>query len=61
VPYLIVAGNNLEPDYRQWLDEVLPQAVITVLPDSGHFPHLAHPDRFAECLATTAHWTANAT
>jgi pimeloyl-ACP methyl ester carboxylesterase len=51
VPYLIVAGSEPEPDYRQWLDEALPQAVITVLPDSGHFPHLAHPDRFAEYLA----------
>ena len=60
VPYLIVAGSEPEPDYRQWLDETLPQAVITVLPDSGHFPHLAHPDRFAECLAETAQWTATA-
>ncbi len=60
VPYLIVAGSEPEPDYRQWLNETLPQAVITVLPDSGHFPHLAHPDRFAECLAATAQWTATA-
>jgi pimeloyl-ACP methyl ester carboxylesterase len=57
VPYLIVAGTDPEPDYRQWLDEALPQAVITVFPGSGHFPHLAHPDRFAECIAATAHWT----
>jgi pimeloyl-ACP methyl ester carboxylesterase len=56
-PYLIVAGSDPEPDYRQWLDEVLPQAVITVLPGSGHFPHLAQPARFAECLASTAQWT----
>jgi pimeloyl-ACP methyl ester carboxylesterase len=61
VPYLIVAGTDLESGYRQWLDEVLPQAVVTVLPGSGHFPHLAHPDRFAECLADTAKWTANTT
>ena len=60
VPYLIVAGGDLEPDYRQWLGEELPQAVITVLPGSGHFPHLAHPDRFAECLAATGHWAATA-
>ena len=60
MPYLIVAGSNPEPDYRRWLAEVLPQAVITVLPGSGHFPHLAHPDRFAECLAATAQWTATA-
>jgi len=60
VPYLIVAGSDPEPEYRQWLAEALPQAVITVLPGSGHFPHLAHPDRFAECLAATAQWTATA-
>ena len=60
MPYLIVAGSDPEPEYRQWLNEVLPHAVITVLPGSGHFPHLAHPDDFAECLATTAHWTATA-
>jgi len=58
VPYLIVAGSDPEPEYRQWLGEALPQAVITVLPGSGHFPHLAHPGRFAECLAATAQWTA---
>ena len=57
VPYLIVAGTDPEPDYRQWLSEALPQAVITVFPGSGHFPHLAHPDRFAKCLAATAQWT----
>lgn len=51
VPYLIVAGSEPEPGYRQWLGEVLPQAAITVLPDSGHFPHLAYPGRFAELLA----------
>jgi pimeloyl-ACP methyl ester carboxylesterase len=27
-----------------------------VLPGSGHFPHLAHPDRFAQCLARTGGW-----
>ena len=59
VPYLIVAGSDPEPDYRQWLHDRLPQAVITVLPGSGHFPHLAQPDRFADCLATTANWTAD--
>ena len=54
VPYLIVAGSDPDPEYRRWLDDFLPQAVIIVLPGSGHFPHLAHPDRFAECLAATA-------
>jgi len=54
VPYLVVAGAGLEPEYEKWLSTALPQAAITVWPASGHFPHLAHPGRFAECLAATA-------
>lgn len=57
LPYLIVAGAEVEPAYRAWLHNVLPQATITVFEDGGHFPHLAEPDRFAQCLATTADWT----
>jgi pimeloyl-ACP methyl ester carboxylesterase len=53
VPYLVVAGADLEPDYQKWLTEMLPQAAVTVWPGSGHFPHLAHPGSFAECLAAT--------
>ena len=34
----------------------LPQAEVTIWPDSGHFPHLAQPGRFAELLAATARW-----
>ena len=55
-PYLIVAGDEPEPDYRRWLNDTLPQATFIAWPGSGHFPHLAHPDLFAECLATTAQW-----
>jgi pimeloyl-ACP methyl ester carboxylesterase len=57
VRYLIVAGSELEPEYRRWLDEVLPQAEVVVLAGSGHFPHLAQPAQFAACLAETARWT----
>jgi pimeloyl-ACP methyl ester carboxylesterase len=32
------------------------QATLVVPPDSGHFPHLAQPRRFAECLKATARW-----
>jgi pimeloyl-ACP methyl ester carboxylesterase len=32
----------------------LPHAVVEVWAGSGHFPHLAHPARFAERLAATA-------
>jgi pimeloyl-ACP methyl ester carboxylesterase len=61
LPYLVVAGNPLEPGYQQWLTGMLPQVKITVWPGSGHFPHLAHPGHFAECLATTAQWTSETT
>ena len=50
VPYLVIAGKDPEPDYVTWLQQSLPQATIVVLPDSGHFPHLRHPHRFAEVL-----------
>ena len=60
-PYLIVAGQDLDPRYRRWLAETLPQATVTVWPGSGHFPHLAHPDRFARCLADTGKWFATTT
>lgn len=56
LPYLIVAGADLEPGYRRWLEETLPQATVIVWPRSGHFPHLAHPKQFAKCLAATAQW-----
>lgn len=56
LPYLIVAGDDVEDGYREWLKEQLPQASIVVLPGSGHFPQLAHPDLFAQCLADTAEW-----
>jgi pimeloyl-ACP methyl ester carboxylesterase len=51
VPYHLVAGDYLDADYRNWLTEMLPHATVTVFPGSGHFPHIAHPDRFAACLA----------
>jgi pimeloyl-ACP methyl ester carboxylesterase len=56
VPYLVVAGQQLEPGYARWLEEALPQASVEVVAGSGHFPHVAHPDRFAELLAVTGQW-----
>lgn len=52
VPYFVVSGTEAGADYRRWLGEVLPQAETVVWPESGHFPHLADPDRFARVLAT---------
>jgi pimeloyl-ACP methyl ester carboxylesterase len=51
VPYLVVAGNDREASYRQWLTGMLPHATVTVWAGSGHFPHIAYPGRFAACLA----------
>jgi pimeloyl-ACP methyl ester carboxylesterase len=53
VPYLVVAGQELEPGYARWLEAALPQARVEVVAGSGHFPHIAHPDTFAELLALT--------
>ena len=60
VPYLVVAGDDLPADYRGWLTEMLPQATVTVWPGSGHFPHIAHPGRFAVCLASGGSGGSNA-
>jgi pimeloyl-ACP methyl ester carboxylesterase len=53
--YLFIAGHEVEPGYRDWLSQQLPQAVVEVWPASDHFPQLAHPARFTGCLAGTAH------
>jgi pimeloyl-ACP methyl ester carboxylesterase len=53
IPYLVVAGHQYDAAYTGRLGRLLPQATVTVLPNSGHFPHLAHPDRFAQLLAST--------
>jgi pimeloyl-ACP methyl ester carboxylesterase len=56
VRYVVVAGNELEPPYEQWLRERLPDARVVIWPNSSHFPHLAHPAEFAQILADTATW-----
>ncbi|HTP28795.1 MAG TPA: alpha/beta hydrolase [Anaeromyxobacteraceae bacterium] len=58
VPYWLILGDELQPGYREWLRRALPHATVKAWPRSSHFPHLAHPDRFAECLAATATWPA---
>ena len=37
--------------YGAWLRGVLPEAGITVLPGSGHFPHVAQPEALAEIIS----------
>jgi pimeloyl-ACP methyl ester carboxylesterase len=58
MPYLYIAGDDLRPDYRQWLGVRLPAATVEVWPRTGHFPHLADPQRFARRLAGTGQWVA---
>lgn len=58
MPYLYIAGDDLDPGYRQWLGVRLPAATVEVWPRTGHFPHLADPQRFARRLAGTAQWVA---
>jgi pimeloyl-ACP methyl ester carboxylesterase len=56
LPYLHIAGDEPGTSYREWLGERLPAAAIEVWAGSGHFPHLARPDEFAQQLAATRHW-----
>jgi pimeloyl-ACP methyl ester carboxylesterase len=56
VPYVAVVGTDLSPEDVAWMRANLPAARTEVWPQSGHFPHLAHPRRFAELLATTGVW-----
>jgi len=54
VPYLLILGSEPSPDTAAWFENAAPHATVEVWPDSGHFPHIAHPARFAERLAATA-------
>ena len=50
VPYQYIAGSAVDPGYRAWLAAALPEAQITELPGSGHFPHLVHPAEVAKAI-----------
>ena len=54
VPYLLIAGAELAPGICQRLSDALPRLKTEVWAGTGHFPHLAHPARFARRLAATA-------
>jgi pimeloyl-ACP methyl ester carboxylesterase len=56
VPYLLIAGAEPPPGIARWFSDALPQVTIEVWAGTGHFPHLAHPGRFAQRLAATAEW-----
>ncbi len=57
VPFVSVLGAEPSPEEIAWFRINLPEARIEVWRDSGHFPHVAHPHRFAQLLAETASWT----
>ena len=48
VPYLALHGGDPGPDYDHWLERVIPTATVEVWEDSGHYPHLVHPQRFLD-------------
>ena len=56
VPFVAVVGQDPSPEDVVWLQANLPNARTMVWPQSGHFPHLAHPGCFAELLAETGAW-----
>jgi pimeloyl-ACP methyl ester carboxylesterase len=53
-PYLTLHSHPVDPSDRAWLHERLSQAEILVWPVGHHFPHLAHPARFAALLTGLA-------
>jgi pimeloyl-ACP methyl ester carboxylesterase len=50
-PYTLVLGEEPDTGTRAWMTQRFPEATVTALPNSGHFPHVAHPDAFARILA----------
>ena len=56
MPYLLIAGHELPPDVLDRITRTFPQARVEVWANTGHFPHLAHPQRFAMRLADTGGW-----
>jgi pimeloyl-ACP methyl ester carboxylesterase len=50
VPYALILGTSPPPQLEAWLRHSVPQVRIEDWSPSGHFPHLSHPERFAELL-----------
>ena len=54
IPYTLVLGEEPDAATRAWMAEHFPEATVVAIPNSGHFPHVAHPDAFARLLARIA-------
>ena len=50
IPYLAIHGSDPGVEYVHWLLALVANARVEVWPDTGHYPHLIDPDRFAERL-----------
>ena len=50
VPYLAIHGSDPGVEYVHWLLALVANARVEVWPDTGHYPHLMDPERFAERL-----------
>jgi pimeloyl-ACP methyl ester carboxylesterase len=53
-----VVGQEPSAAEVGWIADHLPELQTLIWPGSGHFPHLAHPEAFAELLASTSTWAA---
>lgn len=58
VQVLLVAGRDPGPGMSDLFGAAQAQLAVEAWPGSGHFPHLAHPARFAQRLAATGTWPA---
>ncbi len=56
LPFVAVVGHEPSTVDADWVRSNMPSTRTEVWPHSGHFPHLAHPHRFAELLAQTGTW-----
>jgi pimeloyl-ACP methyl ester carboxylesterase len=57
VPYTILLGREPEPGELDGLREQIPWIDVHSWPNTGHLPHLADPDRFAQLLLNAARST----
>jgi pimeloyl-ACP methyl ester carboxylesterase len=56
LPFVAVVGHEPSAEEADWIRSHMPGTRTEVWPHSGHFPHLAHPRRFATLLAETGTW-----